>query len=381
MDRRSFHRLAFGSAAAAAAVPAAALLTEPAYGTGRLPGRPGRPAASLVEYALPQDEQTHEMVKMPGRPIVCVSQMGASRLVKLHLGRDEHVDGVAGFPLGPSDGRMHGLALSARHPGRIWVTHEGGSRLYLVDPRADALRAAPRIERTLEVPGGGKGPHYVHEYGDWLWVTLKETEQVLALNHTDPSRWRLYEAMPKPIFALKHPVSGDVFVSQDAASRILRIDPRSGRTKQLPVPWQRGGTPVGIAAGAGALWVVLLGSPDHGTGTFGRIGPDGHVTWFPLTSEAARSAALLHVAFDPPYSGRGPGMWLLGSSIVSPNVRDLIIRVRFDAGYTRILGEETYALPTQLCKAHRLLPLGRTVLATELAASQVAQLGGAAAMR
>ncbi len=53
---------------------------------------------------------------------------------------------------------------------------------------------------------------------------------------------------------------------------------------------------------------------------------------------------------------------------------DAIIRVSFDEGYTRILGEEVAVLPTQHCKAHRLLPLNTSLLVTELTSATVAQL-------
>jgi virginiamycin B lyase len=53
---------------------------------------------------------------------------------------------------------------------------------------------------------------------------------------------------------------------------------------------------------------------------------------------------------------------------------DVIIRVDFNETSTEIVDEEAAALPTQLCKAHRLLPLKSSVLATELATSTVTQL-------
>lgn len=71
---------------------------------------------------------------------------------------------------------------------------------------------------------------------------------------------------------------------------------------------------------------------------------------------------------------QSPSAWLLGSSITSSNVLDVIIRVTFDAGYTQILGEEVAVLPTQQCKAHRLLPLHSSLLVTELTSATVAQL-------
>ncbi|MFI1798747.1 hypothetical protein ACH427_15545 [Streptomyces sp. NPDC020379] len=328
-----------------------------------------------MEYELPFAEETHEIVKLPGRPMALVSQMSDSHLVKLRLDpRTERVTGVKAFPLGPPDAMLHGLAVSRRHPGRIWATHEGGNRLLLVNPGPEALDSAPRVEREIDIPGGGRGPHYVSEYGDTLWVTLKEGNQVLALDHTRPARHRLFDAEPQPIFAARHPVSGDFYVSQDSTSALLRIDPRSGRTAQLPVPAERGSTPVGLISGPGGLWVVLLGTARAGTGTFGRIDGNGRIAWHRLSDPQGHSAGLLHLAFDPPGTRRGPGLWLLGSSIVSDQVRDVIVRVRFDASWTRIVGESYAPLPTQHCKAHRLLPLRRTVLATELTTARVAQL-------
>ncbi|MFI9724296.1 hypothetical protein ACIHFE_32445 [Streptomyces sp. NPDC052396] len=372
MDRRTFQSrlLALGS------------LTL----TGALSGTPERAAASpdrermpsrrpVVEYRLPFAAETHEIVKLPGRPMALVSQMSNSHLVKLRLDpRTERIWAAKAFPLGPPDAMLHGLAVSSRHPGRIWATHEGGDRLLLVDPRADALDAAPRVEREIRIPGGGRGPHYISEHGDVLWVTLKGSDQVLALDHTRPARYRLFGARPQPIFAARHPVSGDFYVSQDSASSVLRIDPRSGRTAQIPIPVDHGRTPVGLISGPGGIWVVLLGTAQAGTGTFGRIDRYGRIGWHRLRGPRGHSAGLLHLAFDPPGTGRGPGLWLLGSSIISDRARDLIARVRFDSSWTRMLGEEYAMLPTQHCKAHRLLPLERSVLATELTTATVAQL-------
>ncbi|MBB5123164.1 hypothetical protein AF335_17065 [Streptomyces eurocidicus] len=304
-----------------------------------------------------------------------MSQMSNSRLVKLQLdSRTEQVTAAKAFPLGSSDAMLHGLTVSSRHPGRIWATHESADRLLLVDPRADSLEATPCIEREIAVPGGGRGPHYVNEYGDTLWVTLKGSDQVLALDHTRPGRHRLFDAEPHPIFAAQHPVSGDFYVSQDTASSLLRIDPRTGRTSQIPVPVEQGSTPVGLIGGPGGIWVVLLGTAKAGTGTFGRIDAEGRILWHRLNHPLGRAASLLHLAFDPPGTTREPGLWLLASTIVSEQARDLIIRVRFDPSWARVTGEEYAALPTQLCKAHRLLPLENSVLATELTGARVAQL-------
>lgn len=277
-------------------------------------------------------------------------------------------------PLGPSDAMLHGLTPSTHHPGLVWATHEGGNRLLLVDPGTDRLETPPEIVQEIDVPGGGRGPHYVSEYGDLLWVSLKNSNQVLAINHTDPRQYWLYDGQPHPIFVGRHPDTGIFYASQDQASMLLRIDHDTETTTQIEIPARYGTTPVGLAAGPTGLWVVLLGTSEVGTGTFGRIDADGEFTWFQLTSSEVSQAGLLHLAFDPPGVDQPPGVWLLGSSVISPNVQDVIIRVTFDEQYTRILSEAVAVLPTQHCKAHRLLPLNRSLLVTELTSATVAQL-------
>lgn len=139
---------------------------------------------------------------------------------------------------------LHGLALSTRHPGLIWATHEMGNKLLLVDPGAARLDAPPKIMREIDVPGGGRGPHYVGEYEDLLLVSLKGSNQVLVINHTDPQQHWLYDTKEQPIFVARHPQSGEFYASQDQANMILRIDHRTRTTTQLQVPAEHGTTPV-----------------------------------------------------------------------------------------------------------------------------------------
>jgi virginiamycin B lyase len=371
MDRRSFHRNLL--LAAVTAPVAGAPWGQPAALAAPGPAMPCR--RSLTEYELPPAAETHEMIKLPGKPMVLVSQMSNSTLVKLQLDPDtEKVTGIQGFPLGAPNERLHGLALSSRYPGKIWATLEAGNKLILVDPGVDRLDIAPKIVRTIDIPGGGKGPHYVGEYGDQLWVSLKTSDQVLAIDHADPEKYKLYSAEPHPIFVAQHPKTKDFYASQDMSSKILRIDGKTQKTSQIEIPAGRGATPVGLVAGPAGLWVVLLGTTEKGTGTFGRINGDGEITWFTLTSPVGRNAGLLHLAFALKVAGKLPSAWLLGSSIISPNALDAIIRVTFDDNYTQVKSEEVTALPTQLCKAHRLLVLDNSVLATELTSATVAQL-------
>jgi virginiamycin B lyase len=324
----------------------------------------------VTEYELPPAVQTHELVKVPNQPLVLVSQMSNSNLVKVWLDpQTEQITGIQAFPLGPPDAMLHGLAVSTQYPGKIWATHEAANSLLLVDPGVTGLGVPPQIIRTIPIPGDGKGPHAIGEYKNLLWVTLKTSNQILAIDHTDPKQYWFYPALAHPIFVACHPASGDFYASQDEANKLLRISFSKQATSQIAIPPAMGKTPVGLVAGPVDLWVVLLGTAVQGTGTFGRITAQGDITWFRLSSPEGHNAGLLHMAFDA--TG---GAWLLGSSILSPNALDLFVHVTFDATYTHIQSEETAALPTQLCKAHRLLPLQQTVLATELTSATVAQV-------
>ncbi|WP_156077173.1 hypothetical protein [Saccharothrix sp. NRRL B-16314] len=362
MERRAFHRALLLSG-----------VTVPALGSGVAIGATANdvPSRSVVEYGLPPTKDTHELVKVPGLPLVLVSQMSDARLVKVRLDPDtEEAVAVRAHPLGGPGDMLHGLAVSQRYPGMVWATHEGGNRLLLVDPGGADVDVPPRVVRVIDVPEG-RGPHYVGEYDDRLWVSLKTSNDVLSIDHADPSRYRLYRARENPIFVARHPLSGEFYASQDDASLILRIDPRADRVTQIPV---EGRTPVGLVPGPTGLWVAMLGTKEQGTGTFGRIDARGRITWFRLQSSEVADAGLLHIAFDPPDAGRGPGAWLLGSSIICDDVLDVVVRVAFDADYTRVVGEEVTVLPTQHCKAHRLLPLRRSLLVTELTSSTLARL-------
>jgi hypothetical protein len=138
----------------------------------------------------------------------------------------------------------------------------------------------------------------------------------LAIDHRHPERHWFFDARAQPIFVGRHPVSGEFYASQDKAGSLLRIPFPSGRTTQIAIPPEHGATPVGLIAGLDALWVALLGTEDGGTGTFGRIDEHGRITWYRLSSPMARSAGLLHIAFDRPGpdEARDCGFWGLPSS-------------------------------------------------------------------
>jgi virginiamycin B lyase len=287
----------------------------------------------------------------------------------------ERVTAIAGFRLGERGDEPHGLAVSARHPELVWVTLEHANAVLLLDPRPGRIGARPKIVRRIQLPAGVNGPHYVGEYGRELWISLKAGNQVLRLDPRNRRDHTVYEAPAHPIFIARHPGNGDFYASIDESSKILRISPATGRRRLLDTTASGGMRPVGLIAGpARALWVALAGSPTGGTGTFARLDANDTITPYRLTSPLVADAALLHLAFDAPHRGRPAALWLLSSSIVDPAALDVVVRVAFRPGYRAIAREVARALPTQRCKAHRILLLPNTVMVTELATSGLAQL-------
>ncbi|MGH3621428.1 MAG: hypothetical protein ACRDQ5_06505 [Sciscionella sp.] len=370
MQRRAFTH---GMLAAVAALPGA--LVGQASHAATAARRPIPSHRSVSEYSLAQAEQTHEILQVPGTSTVLISQMGPSSLLKVAIGpTGRDVESVRAFPIGAADAGLHGLAQSRSHPGKVWCTLEGDDRVLLLDPVAARAAARPSVLKSIPMPRGVHGPHYVGEYDGELWITCKASEHVVRLDPRHPERAVVYPALPKPIFVARHPVSGEFYVSQDAASSIMRVNRATGRTQQIPVPESAGSTPVGLIAGPDRLWVALLGTAQSGTGTLGSIAADGQLHWHRLRSPLAADASLLHLTFDPPGRGTTHRMWLLGSSIVDDKALDMVIRVEFDEHWSSIRAEDSVVLPTQRCKAHRLLAMPNAVLATELATSTLAVL-------
>ncbi|WP_165984090.1 hypothetical protein [Streptomyces sp. YIM 98790] len=381
MERRGFGKGVLTALAAGVTLPALAGPRAQAVAADPVEAGCRR---SLDEYTLPWAEQTHEIVQLADSPVLLISQMEPSALVKVALAEESGLPHTAhAFPLGAADARAHGLALSRAYPGKVWCTLEGAHRLLLVDPHPRQPDRPPTVLRTLDLPPAARGPHYVGEYGDDLWATCKASGTVLRISHRDPERHRVYRAEPDPIFIARHPVNGHFYVSQDRSSAILRIDPRSGDTRQFPVPAEAGSTPVGLIAGPEGVWVVLLGTQGEGTGTFGRIAADDTMHWHRLRSPGLTDASLLHLAFGTggTSSTGGAGgadarreLWLLASSIINSHAIDMIIHVGFSDGWRQITTESAAALPTQLCKAHRLLVRPGAVHATELSTATLATL-------
>lgn len=359
--------LAFGATAASAQNPVTSLVSR-----------------RVTEYLMPATTETHEFARVPNTNFVLLTQMSDSELIKIELDpTTEEPIAYHSFPMGKnSSSQLHGVWPSTVHPGMMWLSLQADNRLLLVDPGQD-LSTEPSIIQTIDIPAPGNGPHCVFEIGNRVWAGLKvaskQTGQyyVFSADVSNSTDQKLYQCLNSPVFIKEEPTTGLIYVTQDNDSSIMRINVTSGETTQLPIPPSVGNNAVGMTTAYGSMsgvWFTLAGNATGGTGTFGHIGSSGEMEFFKLEHPLlGTNAGLLHVA-DASTEAGGPALWLLSTSLLSTNSPDALIRVNFDAGVTSISGEEYISMPTQNAMVHRVLPLDKTVLVSELHTFTLAQL-------
>lgn len=327
----------------------------------------------VAEYPLPAAWQTHE-VAYAGNGILVATQQTDSMLVQIAL------DSATGRPteaaahlVGTPRSGLHGLCASEANPGCVWASLQFDDQLLLVQPGA-TVDMPPRVVREIALPAPARGPHVVVEDGDDLWTTCKDSSHVVRVSASDPADVSVYPTSRRPIFVARHPTSDLVYASLDKTSRIAAIDPAAGRVEEVAIPAEQGATPVGLVTGLdGNVWFVLLGGSSGGTGTFARIGGDGEITWYRLTTGTASSAGLIHLAWSHAASGE-PVLWLLASSISDMMLPNAVVRVTFQDDYRSIATQETWSLPTQMNMSHRVLPVGGSLYVTEMMTSVLAHI-------
>ncbi|BAE65973.1 hypothetical protein F9C07_12206 [Aspergillus flavus] len=359
--------LAFGATAASAQNPVTSLVSR-----------------RVTEYLMPATTETHEFARVPNTNFVLLTQMSDSELIKIELDpTTEEPIAYHSFPMGKnSSSQLHGVWPSTVHPGMMWLSLQADNKLLLVDPGQD-LSTEPSIIQTIDIPAPGNGPHCVFEIGNRVWAGLKvaskQTGQyyVFSADVSNSTDQKLYQCLNSPVFIKEEPTTGLIYVTQDNDSSIMRINVTSGETTQLPIPPSVGNNAVGMTTAYGSMsgvWFTLAGNATGGTGTFGHIGSSGEMEFFKLEHPLlGTNAGLLHVA-DASTEAGGPALWLLSTSLLSTNSPDALIRVNFDAGVTSISGEEYISMPTQNAMVHRVLPLDKTVLVSELHTFTLAQL-------
>jgi streptogramin lyase len=330
--------------------------------------RPPRVSPKVViEYPLPGAKETHEIVS-PAPGLLLISQQTDGTILKVALdpATRRPKSAFKSVMTTPWSG-LHGLGCSTAYPGMVWATLQFESVLLLLDPVADKPNRPPQILERIPIPAPGHGPHVVVEDGANLWVSCKDSGHVVRISHAKPADYDVWPTSPRPVFVAVHPTSGDVYAGLDKSSRIFRLQAKSGKTSETAIDPAMGSTPVGVVRGAdGNVWFVLLGDKTGGSGTFGRIGADGAITWFHLGNSAGMHAGLIHLGFGEP-EGDGPAtLYLLGSTMGSMMALDAVFKVTFDPGHSRIATVQTVAMATPMCMTHRVLPMGGDVFVTAM---------------
>ncbi|KAJ0413782.1 hypothetical protein BJY00DRAFT_321732 [Aspergillus carlsbadensis] len=326
----------------------------------------------LTEYLMPVTTATHEFARVPNTNYILLTQMSNSELVKIELdAATEEPIAYHSFPMGKNNQSMlHGVWPSTKYPGLMWLSLQADNKLLLVDPG-----------KNLSSPGNG--PHCVFEIGDRVWAGLKEASEETGEYYVfsadiHRNSTKLYQCLNSPVFIAEEPATGLFYATQDNDSSIMRINITSGETSQIPIPPNVGNNAVGmISIAFGPLrgvWFTLAGNATGGTGTFGHIGAEGQIKFFSLQHEIlGGNAGLLHLA-DASTDADGPALWPLSTSLLSTNSPDALIRVTFDDSISSVYGEEYISMQTQNTKVHRVLPLNRSVLVSELNTFTLAQL-------
>lgn len=382
--------------------------------------------------------QVHEVVVDDKRGKVYVSLLTTSQLFELDLGPDGQLSPVAhSWTFNSNESGLHNIALSACHPGGLWVSTQYDNQVHLVDP---ATGYAPAV-RSVRVPrllhnGTAWGlkisePHSVRESADCsIWVALKgATRNVpagfddidyteaydamtvldpdLPRNHSDghavwhllPSKYNesafpglggeLHAALPTPVMSAVDG-RGNTFHAQDCSPHMLRVD-RVGKATQVPVGlWFQASGPGTVAAPDGSVWVCSLTRDD---GLLLRFRP-GTVVPEPFEQLASLGGKrrTIHMVFATERldGTKANMMYVLTSSLLLPKTTpatEEVVGYELDEEWNDVAAETGGApvlhvtLPVQHSAAHRIAlaeparaGATRSLIVTGLSASVLFQI-------
>ncbi|KAG4071261.1 hypothetical protein HA402_003965 [Bradysia odoriphaga] len=323
----------------------------------------------VIENDLHDAVQTHEICVVNSK-LILISQMSESVLIKAVVDSRGIIQRMGAFRIGKSTSMVHGLSLSNKFPGKVWVTLEADNIVVLIDP-VNNSQSPPRIVREIMLPPSEKGPHYVGEFGNEICTTNKGTASVTCVNYLNQRDYTIYQGLPNPIFIAQHPVNQMLYSGEDNSNMIMKMNPKTKSVTQIPVTSTTGRTPVGMISGPKGVWFVLAGNSTQGTGTFGFIDENDNIVYYRLKSPIGENAALLHLAFDVNYRTTYT-LYLLSTSLLNKDNPDALITVKFNSVWTEIVSESAKLIPTPHAMVHRIAATLTNIFVTELAKSKLA---------
>ena len=192
-----------------------------------------------------------------GKQLVWVANVNDGTVNRI----DRASPAVVGSPIGVGS-KPAGIFVGRRF---VWVTNSGDDTVTRIDPSTAQVVGAPIsvgrdprgvIETRAGRLGGERRRRHRH---------APRSAHRRAARRADPGR-----RDPRQLaFG-----SGFVWVANNDDNTVTRLDPQPGRVAGAPIPV--GGRPLGIASGAGAIWVSNHARP-HDRRASSR---DGHMTGF-----------------------------------------------------------------------------------------------------
>lgn len=197
-----------------------------------------------------------------GPHTVVISDDGASLWFTLQSGnRIGRLDTTSGrIDEYPTSGGPYGIALDRR--GRVWFCRPGDDRLGILDPVTGKMT-------ELAMPEGSRPRRMATAPDGSLWVTLYGSGK---LAQVDPATPRLMREVALPAgprgapYAVTVDGAGIVWANEFRTDTVLRLEPRSGEMKVVPLPSEGAGIRKMIVDGQGQLW--YMGSHN---GRLGRV--------------------------------------------------------------------------------------------------------------
>jgi len=316
----------------------------------------------VAEFPLPAAAQTHEIIN-PLPNLLVISQQSNNSIIRVDLDNTGKPTIASRLKLGLDYGGAHGLFTSIKYPGLIWMTLQFENEVMLLKPQENFT-----LSFKLLIPAPAKGPHCVIEHGENLWITCKDSSHIVRMssNPANTNDYTIYPCLPKPVFVAIHKKNNKAYASLSVSNSILEIDGKLSKTILLPITAT---VPVGLITGPdGNVWFTPLG----GNGNFGRINPDGSITYFSLSITAAAKANFIHLCFDPV---NPTILWLLSSSMGKADSLNGVFGVVFeDNTYTKISIQRAYSFPTQNSMSHRIIVTQTAIYAIELGVSQLVHI-------
>ncbi len=196
----------------------------------------------VVEHRAPSGGDPHTLVLAPDGVIWFTVQRG-QRIGRL----DTRTGRITEYP---TRGNPYGLALDRQ--GHVWFCQLAGDRLGRLDPATGTIT-------ELALPAGSKPRRMAAAPDGSLWVTLYGRGMLIQV---DPEARRVVKEHALPAgpgggaYAVTVDGAGIVWANEIRTDTVVRLDPRTGHLRVVPLPSRDAGIRKMIVDAEGRLWYM-----------------------------------------------------------------------------------------------------------------------------